>query len=564
MVMGKVTRSVLCFLTAVVMLAGLLSAGCGGSGQAIDFKSPGGFVFNPDVVTVGAGGDAFAELKALPKGPMWTAEYSDPRPNHGPEFHATAVSPDGSVVGVGSTSDLTSQVPALKGELLVGRYSQDGKPIAGWPRLYADTYAWNEGQDVAVDSQGNITVTGYSIGGNLWYASVWKFDPAGNPLPGWPRYTTGGSRAWTLGVIVDSSGETVSCGAAGNQMRETMLITRYAADGTAVAGWPKTYLAGGGQNLAYDLIQDTDGNFVIVGYTADAVTPNLNRDAVLWKIDSTGSVLAGWPKRWRSPGGSDDQYFSISQAANGDYCVVGLTGGTTEENGKLLVTRYNKSGQELKGWPKIYPEEGLRDASPPDSWRGSVDSANNIAAAFTTSGKMVKTVKYTPQGTLFAGFPKTAGKAGSMNVTRSCGVDGQDNIYTAGFSSVEANPTQGYPAWVTRYAPATYSTGNPSVAVKQGMTTTKLTGFGETLGPDNQGKVGYQLSPDGKAWYFYDKGKLTKVTSSSQYDTAAEMNGNIDDFDRDAGASEVFIKAILDSNGSQKVQLQSISLKYSN
>jgi hypothetical protein len=465
-------------------------------------------------------------------------------------------------VAIGSTTDLTSEVPDLKGELLVSKYSPDGKLVAGWPKFYADTYAWNEGQDLVVDAAGNITVTGYSIGGNIWYASVWKFDPAGNALPGWPRYTNGGSRAWAMGVITDSKGDVVCSGAAGDQMRENMLLTRYAQDGTIVAGWPKTYRVAGGQNLAYDLIQDTDGNLVVAGYTADAAAPNVNRDAVIWKLDPAGNVMQGWPKRWSSAGGKDDQYFSVSQADNGDYCLVGTSGGTTGENGNLLVTRYSKSGAQAKGWPKIYPDEALRDASPPDSWRGSVDSADNIAAAFTTSNKFVKTVKYTAQGSLFKGFPRTAGQSGSRNVTRACGVDGLDNIYTVGFSSVEADPKQGYPTWMIKYAPATYSTGNPSVVTKQGMKTAKLTGFSETLGPDNQGKVGYQLSPDGKTWYFYNKGKLTRVSTNGHYDTAGEVNGNIDDFDRDTGTDTVYFKAILVSDGSQKVELQSVSLKY--
>jgi len=234
-----------------------------------------------------------------------------------------------------------------------------------------------------VDAGGNITVAGYTISDTtprVWYFTVWRFDSNGNLLPGWPQYP-GNNQAYGTGVVIDSNGDIVCCG--GNTWTGLMVLVKYRPNGSLVAGWPRTYQVSGQFTFGYGLIQDSDGNYVVAGYT-DVAGPAHN--AVLYKLDM-----------------------------NGDYCLVGRSQGTTVNDGKLLVTRYSKNGDQLtsSGWPQIYPRDG----------------------------------------SMFYGFPRVFNRAGFSGETRSCGVDGLSNIYTVGYSRSNTSPDDDYSTFVIKYPP---------------------------------------------------------------------------------------------------------------
>ncbi len=565
----RMFRSVLTAFLAVALAAAVcvFTPGCG-KGPTWDFSKASDYTFSPDVLSVG-GEEAGARLKRLPRDTYWTAYYKDSRPGRGPEFHDCAVTPEGDVVVVGSVTDLATSVPGLKGELIIARYDRNGEARPGWPKLISDAHPWNEGQDVFVGADGSITVAGYSIDGETWFAGIWRFDEDGKALPGWPQYTNAGSRAWAMGVTVDSKGDVVACGASGPYQRENVLVLKYGHDGTPVPGWPRTYRVEAAQNLSYDLIEDSGGNLVVAGYTGAEPLPSMSRDAVLYKLDAAGNPVAGWPRRWGASPGSDDEYYAVSQAADGDYCLVGVTQGPgdlgyPETPGRLLVTRYTSQGEQKASWPRVYEQEGMRDYSPPDAWRGSVDSSGCIAASCTTgSDSRIETVRYAPDSKMSAGFPKTFDRKDYFEATRSTEVDVIDNIYTVGFSRLDADETVDYAGLVAKYPPAAYSTGRPSVTTRSGVAYEKLTGFREVPASGSAGKVTYQLSPDGKDWYYYDGSTWAKAAGPDQSNSGSEVDGAASAFAKDIGPGTLRVRAFLASDGSARVGLESITVTYS-
>ncbi len=560
-------------ISVLLLTSGLV--GCGskaGGGQGIQFDNDSDYRFSSDVVSVGDGGNSLAELKRLPEDAFWTVYYQDPRPMHGAEYHRCAVLPDGSIIAVGEVTDFEGQT----GELLIGMHGQDGRMLPGWPVLYSgEGLRWNEAQDVVVDSTG-ITVSGYVITrGEQWRFAIWRFDSKGNLLPGWPQYPLS-SHAYGISCIIDSAGDIVACGAYGPTGLDSMVLVKYKTDGTLVAGWPKTYkVAQGAENFGYDLIQDTDGNLVVAGYTAAATDGS--RDAVLWKFDASGNLLDGWPKIWDSGLAVYDEYFSISQDAKGDYCLVGTTDGTDEENGRLMATAYSRDGTLKSGWPQVLGGVGWRDASPPDAWRGSGDINGAIAGAGTYEIEQpagapetdlpetrVNTVRYGSDGSMAKGFPKSLTKAGYLVATRSSMVDDAGNIYVVGWSEPVDGTESDNSTFIAKYPPAAYATGRPGIVATQGVEYSKLTGFSEQLGSGNRGSVVYQLSPSAIEWYYFDGAKWAKAANGMQANTAAEVDRNIASFaESEAGwSSTVFVQALLVSDGTQAVQLDSVEIKH--
>ena len=286
--------------------------------------------------------------------------------------------------------------------------------------------------------------------------------------------------------------------------------------------------------------------------------------AALYKMDADGNLLPGWPKMWSSGEGGNNEYFSVSQDADGNYCVVGITD-ATQESGRLLVTKYDTDGEQLtaSGWPQVYEQNGVRDASPPDSWSGSSDGAGGIAAAATCqSDTNVTTVRYTAERAMADGFPKVMNREGYYEVTRSCTVDDLGNIYTVGYWEVADGSHADYTTFIAKYPPGRYSTARPAAVIKQGICYTTLTGFGEKVGPENEGSIVYQLSPDGDDWYFHDGTEWTDAEDKYDTNTAGEIDERIAAYAEMAGPGTLYVRAFLVSDGSQKVQLTEIIVNY--
>jgi len=87
------------------------------------------------------------------------------------------------------------------------------------------------------------------------------------------------------------------------------------------------------------------------------------------------------------------------------------------------------------------------------------------------------------------------------------------------------------------------------------------TAFSEVLGGSNEGNVAYQLSDDDGANWRYWNGSTWAITTGEDYNDAATVHANIDQFP--IGNEKIMFKAFLISDGSQKVELDSVEISAS-
>ncbi len=109
-----------------------------------------------------------------------------------------------------------------------------------------------------------------------------------------------------------------------------------------------------------------------------------------------------------------------------------------------------------------------------------------------------------------------------------------------------------------------YYTDKPTIQpiLERGYVFGELLTFEETLGAGNEGSVRYQISNDGTNWYYHNGSAWVSASEFSQTNTAGEINANATSFDNYVGAGTLYFKAYLVSDGSQKVQLDSVDITY--
>jgi hypothetical protein len=111
--------------------------------------------------------------------------------------------------------------------------------------------------------------------------------------------------------------------------------------------------------------------------------------------------------------------------------------------------------------------------------------------------------------------------------------------------------------------PPHYPNSLPTLINKVAPSYTTITNVTQTAGSGHQGTLRYQLSPNGADWYYHNGAGWSSATSTSQANTAVELNLRLASFATDVGTGDLFYQAIFDAEGgSKQVALDALATTY--
>jgi len=263
------------------------------------------------------------------------------------------------------------------------------------------------GQGVAVDSAGNIYVTGYTGNPYSTSAGLDGNTSEGNNDIFLVKYNSSGTKQWTkqLGTSLQDVGQGVIADSAGNiyvtgftkggldgntsEGNSDIFLVKYNSSGTKQ--WTKQ-LGTSNDDVANGVATDSSGNVYVTGDTRGGLDGNTfmggniyGGDIFLVKYNSSGTKQ--WTKQlgtssnefgWGVTADSADNIY-VTGGTYSTYGGAGLDGNTSEGNYDIFLVKYNSSG--TKQWTK---QLGTSSA---DYGQGvAVDSAGNIYITGYTSG----------------------------------------------------------------------------------------------------------------------------------------------------------------------------------
>lgn len=250
---------------------------------------------------------------------------------------AIALDLSGNVYITGSTNGmLDGQTNAGSNDIFVAKYGSSG--TKEWVRLLGSTMS-DQGNGIAVDSSGNISVTGYA-GGTIDGQAY-----AGNSDIVTAGYDSSGTKQWTRlfgtastdkgnGIALDSSGNIFITGSTmgspdglANAGMSDIFIVKYDTSGTKQ--WV-TVLGTTEHDQGYGIALDSSGNIFITGYTRGNLDGNTFAggwgDIFVAKYDQLGS------KQWVKLLGTTSEEWGYGVAVNsaGDAIFTGYTYGNLD------------------------------------------------------------------------------------------------------------------------------------------------------------------------------------------------------------------------------------------
>ena len=334
-------------------------------------------------------------LLAAPSGwvangsPLWT-QFSSGAAGGDDGATAIAVDTSGNVVVTGYSVGIGSDY-----DYLTVKYSPTGIPL--WSKRFSSPGSnVDEAHGVAIDSQGNIYVSGTAFySGAGWDWLTVKYSPDGTLL--WSRrYNgTGNGEDQFIGLVLDSSDNVYLTGSSTGVGGAFDFVTlKLSSNGEGV--WTNRYSGIAGNPLfstdsPSGIAVDSEGNIYVTGLSFREKT---DFDWATLKYSPTGTPL--WTNRFNGSGNGYDQANALAIDAQGRISVTGLSTGTAT-GWDWVTIQYAATGVPL--WTNRFSGVGRGNDSPNTI---GVDAAGDVFVSgnFTTPAGDYDwaTIKYSAGG----------------------------------------------------------------------------------------------------------------------------------------------------------------------
>jgi uncharacterized delta-60 repeat protein len=275
---------------------------------------------------------------------------------------------------------------------------------------------------VATDGSGNVYVTGQSIGAGTYadYATI-KYNSAGQQqwVARYHRLVSDLAKA----IAVDSSGNVYVTGrSTGAGTNWDYATVKYNSAGQQQ--WVARYNGpGNGWDEAHAISVDGSGNVYVTGHSAAA---NLAPDYATIKYNSAGERK--WVVRYNGPGNWVDQALAIAVDSSGSVYVTGQSDDTRFFLDYATI-KYNSAGQ--KQWVTRYNGTGNHNDA---AFAIAIDSSGNVYVTGSSDGTISSdyaTVKYSPAGQE-QWAARYNGPGRGYDYAEGIVVDGSGNVYVTG------------------------------------------------------------------------------------------------------------------------------------
>lgn len=371
--------------------------------------------------------DDIVTVKYDPNGnQVWDARYNNANTNSSPA--ALAVDSSGNIYVTGYNINNLDGMP----DYVTIKYRHDG--TEDWVSRYHNVRD-DVASGLAVDPSGNVYVTGYSFNDINYDGATIKYDSAGNQL--WVVRHDSGGDDFNIGLALDTAWDIYVVGQSANNY----LTVKYSSAGAQY--WAVTY-DNGGIDAAIAVALDSFGNIFTSGNSSNG----LNNDFATVKYDPNGVQL--WASRYNN--GGEEGFSALTLDTSGNAYITGSSSNGLKND--YATVKYSPIGVQL--WAARYNNSAGRVDHP---FALALDISGNVYVTGKSdngSNDDQTTVKYSPTGTeLWVVRYDNIGEDQGLGVS----LDPSGNVYVTGVSFNGTNGDYSTVKYIQGDSSASYAFG---------------------------------------------------------------------------------------------------------
>ncbi len=317
--------------------------------------------------------------------------------------------------------------------IFISYYTFSQTPAVVWSTRYAGP---SNAQDSVVaicsNPNGNVFVTGWSLVPSTYhYIVTVRYNPATGDSVWVSRFTGSGANIDVPYAITADNNACYITGYTFNVSNRDIVTIKYDA-ATGTQAWVKTYNGpGNGGDYGEAICVDNSGNVYVAGRTDNGGTQKM----IVIKYDPSGNIVSGWPSIYTgSQSGIFDEAHSIKVDASGNVFITGVSRTGAVGTDDYLTMKINSNG--TVAWTKKYNgtlnSEDNAIALVLDATAQSV-YVSGYATLFGSNQNYL-TIKYNAgTGDSLAGATYN-GPGGASDIVTAMTIDPSNNLYITGYS----------------------------------------------------------------------------------------------------------------------------------
>ena len=210
----------------------------------------------------------------------------------------------------------------------------DAQGNKSWEKTFGDSNM-NYLEDVVQNSDGTYVAVGRFKKGTYYNGWVMKLNNDGAKV--WEKFFNNGNHDRIYAISLVSGGYIVT-GDTRKGSYYNMWVMKLNSDGTK--DWQKIFGdKNSGSDAGYSVIEDENGNYIVAGSVKS--TSNA-KDFSVKKLDSQGAVL--WEKTFGAVAGKEDIAYQVLQTSDGGFIVVGETESKGAGKEDFWILKLNSEG----------------------------------------------------------------------------------------------------------------------------------------------------------------------------------------------------------------------------
>jgi len=281
----------------------------------------------------------------------------------------------------------------------------------GWPQIYDDGYE-DDALNMAIDSQDNIIVTGFTYQGSNSNSLTIKYDKDGNEI--WDAQYNSGKNDVAFSIVIDNYDNIIILGYSGKLpiSQGSCFIVKYSSEG--IEQWNYTFSLGE-CNYPGGIIVDSENNIIVTGGSGI-----WQINIFYWIIKMDENCKEIWNHTFHE--GAIDIGLGVAVDSNDNIITTGFS--STPFVDPIFLMKYDKNGNII--WEKRRPGN--------QPWDIAIDSQDNIivtGVGYYYPSITMLTIKCDMNGTILW---INEFKSGAYDGGQSVAIDSNDNIIVGGFS----------------------------------------------------------------------------------------------------------------------------------